>query len=189
MGPGRWQPRGSLGTVPVRFPSGDDPGDAGWHVEASFPGDDPGDYMSYRINVASRGRALLMLFLFSDVGPDDAPTVVRVGSHATVARLLAPAGEPGLSFMELAGRLDATAHLPHALADGPAGTVFLCQHFLNGHPLGRYAVKKIPVGDYRYVACLTQREPAALAERRPARRCCHGSGRGLRSRAHPGEGP
>lgn len=35
VGPGRWQPRGSLGTWPVRFPHPADPGDAGWHVEAA----------------------------------------------------------------------------------------------------------------------------------------------------------
>jgi hypothetical protein len=68
VGPGRWQPRGSLGVFPVRCPSRDDPGDTGWHVDASFPGDKPDDYLAWRINVTSRGRALLMLFLFSDVG-------------------------------------------------------------------------------------------------------------------------
>lgn len=33
-------PRDGLGTWPVRFPHPDDPGDAGWHVDVSFPGDD-----------------------------------------------------------------------------------------------------------------------------------------------------
>ena len=37
-----------------------------------------------------------MLFLFSDVGEDDAPTRIRVGSHLQIARELAPAGESGL---------------------------------------------------------------------------------------------
>ena len=129
VGRGRWLPRRSLGTFPVRFPGGD-PGDTGWHVDASFPGDDPSDYAGWRVNVASRGRALLMLFLFSDVGEDDAPTRIRVGSHRDVARLLAPAGEAGLGFMELAARLDATAERPTALATGLAGTVYLCHPFL-----------------------------------------------------------
>jgi hypothetical protein len=44
---------------------------------------------------------LLMLFLFSDVGIDDAPTRIRVGSHMDVARFLAPAGEDGRSYMIL----------------------------------------------------------------------------------------
>src|SRR5688572_26221890 len=95
VGPGRWLRCGSLGTFPVRFPSTEDPGDAGWHIDMSFGGD-PADFMSWRANVTSRGRALLMLFLFSDVGESDAPTRLRVGSHFDIARQLAPAGEAGL---------------------------------------------------------------------------------------------
>jgi hypothetical protein len=126
VGAGRWVPRESLGTFPIRFPHRDDPGDAGWHVDASFRGPD-GDW---RVNVNSRGRALLMLFLFSDVGADDAPTRIRVGSHLGVARLLEPAAEVGLEFMDLAQRLDATAQRPVAFATGAAGTVYLCHPFL-----------------------------------------------------------
>lgn len=49
----------------------------------------------YRLSLRSRGRALLMLFLFSDVSPDDAPTRIRVGSHLDVPMLLEPGGEDG----------------------------------------------------------------------------------------------
>lgn len=127
VGQGQWLPRRSLGTFPIRFPHPDDPGDAGWHVDASFAGDDG----SWRINVASRGRALLMLFLFSDVGEDDAPTRIRAGSHLDVPRLLAPYGDQGLSYLELGEHLDdATAHRPTVLATGQAGTVYLCHPFL-----------------------------------------------------------
>ena len=101
VGQGRWLRRDSLGTFPVRFPSPDDPGDAGWHVDVSFGYDHP-DFLEWRVNIRSRGRALLMLFLFSDVGEDDAPTRIRVGSHLEMARRLAPAGEAGLSLRELA---------------------------------------------------------------------------------------
>jgi hypothetical protein len=79
VGRGRWLPRASSGTFPIRFPSPQDPGDAGWHVDASF-GTDTDDFMSWRINIHSKGRALLMLFLFSDVGDEDAPTRIRIGS-------------------------------------------------------------------------------------------------------------
>lgn len=132
VGPGRWQPRHGLGTFPVRFPHPDDPGDCGWHVDAGFPGDDCDpderrDFSAWRVNVNSRGRALLMLFLFSDVGTNDAPTRIRVGSHLDMARYLEPAGEAGRSRMVLdaigAGR-------PQALATGEAGTVYLCHPFL-----------------------------------------------------------
>lgn len=130
VGPGRWLPRGNLGTFPIRFPSADDPGDAGWHVDASFGTENP-DFMSWRINVHSKGRALLMLFLFSDVGPDDAPTRIRAGSHLEIARVLASAGEEGRSLGELARNGFAeTAHCAEVPAIGSAGTVFLCHPFL-----------------------------------------------------------
>jgi hypothetical protein len=130
VGAGRWLRRDSLGTFPVRFPSADDPGDAGWHVDASFGYDHP-DFMEWRVNVRSRGRALLMLFLFSDVGEDDAPTRIRVGSHLEMARLLAPAGEAGLSLRDMAANGFAeTAHCREVLATGEAGTVYLCHPFL-----------------------------------------------------------
>jgi hypothetical protein len=130
VGPGRWLPRMNLGTFPVRFPSPDDPGDTGWHIDVSFGTEDP-DFLSWRANVTSKGRALLMLFLFSDVGEDDAPTRIRAGSHRDIARLLAPAGEDGLSLRELAANGFAeTAERPQLLATGAAGTVYLCHPFL-----------------------------------------------------------
>jgi hypothetical protein len=82
------------------------------------------------VNVRSKGRALLLLFLFSDVGEFDAPSRIRVGSHLDAARILAPAGEGGMSFMELANRLEVTACRPELTATGNAGTVYLCHPFL-----------------------------------------------------------
>lgn len=67
VGVGRWLPLGSLGTFVVRFPSAEEPGDTGWHIDVSFGEENP-DFMQWRANVFSKGRALLMLFLFSDVG-------------------------------------------------------------------------------------------------------------------------
>ncbi len=132
-GPGRWQPRTNLGTFPIRFPSRKDPGDAGWHIDSSFPPEtgDTGEYFDWRINVNSKGRALLMLFLFSDVGANDAPTRIRVGSHLDIARILAPAGERGRSLRELAASgFSGTAARHEVLATGDAGTVYLCHPFL-----------------------------------------------------------
>lgn len=130
VGRGRWLRRGSLGTFPVRFPSDDDPGDAGWHVDPSFDYDKP-DFMEWRVNVFSKGRALLMLFLFSDVGEADAPTRIRAGSHLEIARRLASAGESGLTLRELAENGFAeTEHCAEVLATGDAGTVYLCHPFL-----------------------------------------------------------
>ena len=134
VGRGRWRPRASLGTFPVRFPHPGDPGDAGWHIDLSFPGpsSDPNerhDFSSWRVNITSRGRALLMLFLFSDVGENDAPTLIKVGSHRDMARALAPAGEAGLSHAEL-DKVGAALDRPLAQATGEAGTVYLCHPFL-----------------------------------------------------------
>lgn len=132
VGKGRWAPRVDMGTFPIRFPSDEPPGDDGWHIDVSFGWQErPDDFMSWRANIYSRDRALLMLFLYSDVGDDDAPTRIRVGSHLEIARELAPAGEAGLSLRELtADGYRSTAHLPEALATGPAGTVYLCHPFL-----------------------------------------------------------
>ena len=131
VGQGRWKPRPNVGTFVVRFPSEADPGDLGWHVDLSFPPETgerrAGDYSDWRVNITSRDRALLMLFLFSDVGEADAPTRIRIGSHFDVARLLAPAGEAGMAHLRLA---NVGAERDIALATGEAGTVYLCHPFL-----------------------------------------------------------
>ncbi|GAA1847087.1 phytanoyl-CoA dioxygenase family protein [Pseudonocardia ailaonensis] len=131
-GPGAWTPRLGLGTFPIRFPHTPlnrlgDPGDAGWHVEGSYAG--PGG--EFRLGLRSRGRALLLLFLFSEVTEVDAPTKVRPGSHRDAARLLAPHGDEGAEFFAFAGEVvPATEHLPTALATGAPGDVWLVHPFL-----------------------------------------------------------
>ena len=130
VGRGRWHRPAAMGTIPVRFPSPDDPGDTGWHIDVSYGMDAP-DFLDWRANIHSKGRALLMLFLFSDVSERDAPTRIRVGSHADVARQLAPAGEEGLTLRELAAdEFAASALRPVVTATGEAGTVYLCHPFL-----------------------------------------------------------
>lgn len=131
VGANRWLPPGGLGTFPIRFPSPDDPGDTGWHVDASIAGDDPNDFFSVRVNIVSRGRALLMLFLFTETGELDAPTRIRVGSHKAFARHIAGKGERGVSLRELIDEgYDWAAGLPEVLATGGPGTVYLCHPFL-----------------------------------------------------------
>ena len=132
VGKGRWVPRESLGSFPIRFPHPDDPGDTGWHVDASFAPEQPvDDYLQWRVNVHSKGRALLMLFLFSDVDEDDAPTRIRIGSHFPVARVLASETQQGLSALELARKVvPLTEGMRVTTATGNAGTVYLCHPFL-----------------------------------------------------------
>ena len=130
VGPGRWLAPVGVGTFPIRFPSPESPGDDGWHVDVSFGTDNP-DFMEWRVNVESRGRALLMLFLFSDVGPNDAPTKIRKGSHAAIARELLPYGEAGASLRQLSATgYASTENCEVELATGAAGTVYLCHPFL-----------------------------------------------------------
>ena len=135
VGQDNWIPRVTMGSFPIRFPSKLPAGDTGWHVDASFPGRPGDDYLHWRINFRSKGRALLILFLFSDVSNEDAPTVIKIGSHLNVAKLLEPAGESGLSFLELAQKLESLPPRQEALATGNAGTVYLC------HPLVVHAAQ------------------------------------------------
>ncbi|MFJ5032637.1 phytanoyl-CoA dioxygenase family protein [Streptomyces sp. NPDC088560] len=128
VGAGRWVPRHSLGGFPLRFPHPEEPDDAGWHIEGSYL---PEGERWYFANLRSRDRALLMLFLFSEVTEADAPTRIRVGSHLDVPALLTPYGEAGASILELGPLLDrATEHRPLAHATGGPGDVYLCHPFL-----------------------------------------------------------
>jgi hypothetical protein len=128
VGEGRWQPRYALGTFPLRFPHAEEPNDTGWHIEGSYL---PEGANWYHTNLRSRDRALLMLFLFSEVTEEDAPTRIRVGSHLDVPPLLQPYGEAGVSGLEIAPKLvEATAHRRQAYATGRPGDVYLCHPFL-----------------------------------------------------------
>jgi hypothetical protein len=124
IGPGRWtQPVNPGGAVVVRFPS-EDRANAGYHIEGSYPG--PGGHW---VNVRSRARGLLALFLFTDTGPDDAPTRLICGSHLYVPPLLAPHGEAGtLADADL--WQPSVLCRPTAHATGQAGDVYLCHPFI-----------------------------------------------------------
>lgn|SRR5690606_10678075 len=130
IGQDRWIPCRSVGTFPVRFPSDKKPNDTGKHVDVSFPGSDPTNYFEWRANVKSKGRALLMLVLYSDVSEKDAPTILYEGSHKDVAKLLAKEGDWGLSFVEIAEKINDLPERKKVYATGKAGTVYLCHPFL-----------------------------------------------------------
>ena len=128
LGEGTWWKRQGLGgTIPVRFPSDTDPGDAGWHIDGSFEGPDH----SYWVNVHSKMRGLLLLFLLTDVDELSAPTRILRGSHLDVPRILVPFGEEGIRFSHVAPRLPAsTFERQQVSAVGTAGDVFICHPFL-----------------------------------------------------------
>jgi len=127
IGAGRWVPRAGVGgTVPVRFPSEEHPEDIGFHIEGSYWGGE-----EWWANVRSRDRGLLALFLFSDVGPDDAPTRLIVGSHLFVPPVLAPAGENGMPGGDVPDGLRPSVLCRRAAeATGRAGDVYLCHPFI-----------------------------------------------------------
>jgi len=159
VGPGRWGADPFLsGTLVARFPVSVLPSDDGWHADAGFLRGAVG-----WLDARSTGRSLLLLVLLSDVGVDDAPTRIKVGSHRDVAPVLAQAGEAGRSFLDVVPHLPALDDRPTALATGGAGDVFLCHPFLvHGAQPNR--------GDtVRFLAQpgLTWTDPAGLAADRP----------------------
>jgi hypothetical protein len=81
-GAGGWQPRGSLGNIPVRFPVRPAADDRGWHIDLNTPQPDGS------CAVTGRPHTVLLLTLLSDVGERDAATRIRVGSHHDVAGAL-----------------------------------------------------------------------------------------------------
>lgn len=124
IGPQRWTaPIRPEAAVVVRFPS-QERANAGYHIKGSYDG--PGGYWA---NLRSRARGLLALFLFSDVGPDDAPTRLVCGSHLFVPPFLAAYGEAGtLTDAEL--WRPSVLCRPVAHATGLAGDIYLCHPFM-----------------------------------------------------------
>ena len=120
-GEGNWAPRGALGNIPVRFPVIPPADDRGWHVDANTPLPD-GSWV-----VTARPHTVLLLTLLSEVGPDDAPTRIRVGSHHDVARALTAGPH---DFATAAARVDeVSGSRPVAYATGDPGDVYVVHPF------------------------------------------------------------
>jgi hypothetical protein len=86
LGPGRWRERenvGRWGWWPVNFSQGADVPwtvpTGGWHWDGQH----------FRHFVDSPDQGLLLLCMFSDIGPRGGGTLVAEGSHQVVARILA----------------------------------------------------------------------------------------------------
>jgi hypothetical protein len=120
-GVGCWEPRGALGNIPVRFPVTPPGEDRGWHIDSNTPLPD-GSWA-----VTGRPHTMLVLTLLSDVGPDDAPTRIRRGSHCDVADVLGPAP---VDFVEAGALVDrVSAGRPVTSATGSAGDVYVLHPF------------------------------------------------------------
>jgi hypothetical protein len=116
-----WRPRASVGNIPVRFPVSPPADDRGWHIDANTRQFD-GSWV-----VTGRPHTLLLLTLLSDVGPDDAPTRVRVGSHRDVARVLGPEPVEFTAMGRLVDRVSATRSVVHAV--GAPGDMYVLHPF------------------------------------------------------------
>ena len=159
VGKGRWWPRADLGTFPVRFPSPHDPGDAGWHVDLSFPGEnepiDSNDYAAWRVNVTSRGPRA------ADAVPVlRCPGGRRADAESGRARISTSRGllEPS--------RRGAACRIRELAADGDASTSG-CDEVL-GHRRRRHRLSVPPVPGARRPAAPRPR-PASWRSRRCTR--------------------
>lgn len=128
IGAGRWKPSTDIGqSVVVRFPAEYERANSGYHIEGSYSAPDGSGALW--VDIRSRARGLLALFLLTDVGRHDAPTRLLCGSHLTVPQFLAPYGEAGADsdtdFWRPSTLCRTVAH-----ATGNAGDVFLCHPFI-----------------------------------------------------------
>ncbi len=82
-------------------------------------------------SVHSPTQALLALFLFTNVGEHDAPTLALRGSHLDIAAVLGRAGDAGPEWSELEPHVPASMFERDVVAvTGQAGDVYLCHPFL-----------------------------------------------------------
>ncbi|KAI9991154.1 hypothetical protein PInf_018786 [Phytophthora infestans] len=139
-GKDRWEGFG-LGWWMITFPDQAEPpwGAAGkWHVDGA----------SYQHHVDSKESGLLVIFLFSDIGPGEGGTALSVGSHKWIARLLEknePSGMKGgaVSYQARQFRRPEVAEV-----NGKAGDVMLVHPFLlhaRSKNLGRKGVDSVRI--------------------------------------------
>jgi Phytanoyl-CoA dioxygenase (PhyH) len=137
-GAGGWVPRGTLGNVPVRFPRLPGADDRGWHIDSNVFQPDG----TSRCGV--RSQTMLVLTLLSDVGPDDAPTRIRIGSHRDAAAAL---DGQVLDPFEAGPLVDAaSSHRRLGYATGRPGDMYLV------HPLTVHAADEHRGREPRFMA-------------------------------------
>jgi hypothetical protein len=112
----------------------------GWHID--------GDW--FRHHLTSGEQVLTPIFLWDDVGPDDGPTLLAVGSHRAVARLLRDAEPEGVPGEEIGRFFHKPLHVDATtVATGTAGDVIIC------HPFLAHSVNPIGPREPRYVSNTT----------------------------------
>lgn len=127
LGAGRWIERTSTGWWPITFPGFDptpwQPPTSGWHID--------GIHFHHHLNSPEQG--LLIIMLFSDMGPGAGGTCFRPGSHRVTARVLADAEPEGLTCGELSDRVNAHSFPDVMQVQGQAGDMAIL------HPLMSHA--------------------------------------------------
>lgn len=123
LGPGRWRGDRSWGFWPVNFAYGATepyqiPAE-GWHID--------GNWFHHTLDAPYQG--LLLIGLFSDIGPTGGGTIVSEGSHRRTARILAD-HPTGLGHRELFDAVLAEPIGNFRVLTGAAGDVILGHPFL-----------------------------------------------------------
>ncbi|KAF1776376.1 Phytanoyl-CoA dioxygenase [Phytophthora cactorum] len=121
-GKDRWEDFG-LGWWMITFPDQAEPpwGAAGkWHVDGA----------SYQHHVDSKESGLLVIFLFSDIGPGEGGTALSVGSHKWIAGLLEKNEPRGMKGGAVSYQARQFQRREVAEVNGKAGDVMLVHPFL-----------------------------------------------------------
>lgn len=124
VGTGRWRGERGWGFWPVNFahgadrPRGSVPVE-GWHIDGNW----------FRHTIDSPRQGLLVIGVFSDIGPDGGGTLVAEGSHRRTARVLAEHPE-GMTHLELFDAVLAEPIGNFTELTGAAGDVVLAHPFL-----------------------------------------------------------
>lgn len=132
LGSGSWFVDSNWG-FPTRFAGAVE---HGWHID--------GDWFDHHLD--SPEQVLTPIFLWHDVGEDDAPTLLVPGSHLRVAELLValePAGMPGAAHLQAVHEvISGDDAIP---AVGEAGDVYVCHPLLahSIHPLGLASGRRV----------------------------------------------
>lgn len=154
LGPGRWTGERRWGFWPVNFSYGRHAPEpfpaAGWHIDGNW----------FRHTLTSPNQGLLVIGLFSDIGPGGGGTVVAQGSHQRTARVLAQHPE-GLHHRELFDLVLAEPLGDFVEITGSAGDVALAHPFLFHNRSHKHA------GPPRFISNTEAplREPLNLARR------------------------
>ncbi|MBB2989759.1 hypothetical protein FHR72_001222 [Mycolicibacterium iranicum] len=120
-GAGGWLPRGALGNIPIRFPVSPAADDRGWHIDLNTPAPD-GSWV-----VSGRPHTLLLLTLLSEVTADDAPTLLRAGSHRDTAAALGDRHVDAVTAGALVDAASSARTVHHAT--GRPGDMYLVHPF------------------------------------------------------------